>query len=95
MSVDMVERPKLERVDRWNQRAAKVGQLIIDARRDARGDGAADEAVALEVAQSERQHALRDGGDLAPQLVEAPTAGAERRDDEHGPFVADALEQGR
>ena len=46
---DMLERPELEAVKRTNERLAQLGQLIIDPWRNGRGDGAADQAVALEV----------------------------------------------
>src|SRR6266404_3314960 len=73
---------------------AKPGQLVIDARRDGRRDRAVDETVALEVAQGQREHALRYARDLAAKLVEALRALAERADDEHGPLVADPRQQG-
>src|SRR5205823_2214424 len=91
---DIVERPLREAGDRLLQRMAKLGQCIIDARRNAWRDGPADETVALEVAQCERQHALRNAGNFAPELVETPRPLAERRDDKHGPFVADPRQQG-
>src|SRR5690348_6885440 len=69
-------------------------QLIVDARRDGGSHGAVDEAVALEVAQCQRQHPLRHARDLAPQLVETLRPGPQGLDDEHGPLVADARKQG-
>src|SRR6185437_14044016 len=51
-------RPIPERADRAPERLAELGEPIFDARRDFRVDGAGHEAVALEVAQGQRQHAL-------------------------------------
>ena len=49
--LDILERPLRKAVDRLQQRTAKLGQLIVDARRDGRRDRAVDDAVALEVAK--------------------------------------------
>ena len=58
-----LRRPFAERMDRHQQVAAELGQLIVDARRDRRKDGAGDEAVALQAAQRGGQHLLRDAAD--------------------------------
>ena len=65
IALDVAARPFAERIDRHQQLAAEVGQLVVDARRDRRKDGARDEAVALQVAQRRRQHLLRDAADHA------------------------------
>ncbi|OWK20814.1 hypothetical protein AJ88_25435 [Mesorhizobium amorphae CCBAU 01583] len=74
---------------------AKLGQLIVDTRRDGRKHGAGDEAVALQPAQSGGQHLLRNAAHGAAQFVEAQRSVAELADDEHGPFVADTLQDFR
>src|SRR4051812_36737933 len=78
--LDVVERPGSEGADRFLEGMAKLRQLVIDARRDARGDRPADQPIALKIAQRERQHPLRYAGNLAPQLVEAPGPLCQRSD---------------
>jgi hypothetical protein len=52
-----------------------------------------DQAVAFEVAQRERQHALADAVDLAVQFGEPQHAVTEQFDDEQRPLVAQAIEE--
>jgi len=88
----MPERPCAERPDRLSQRTAERGELVIDARRDRRRDGARHEPVALEAAQREREHALRDAADRALDLTEATRTVGELHDEQHAPLIAHARE---
>lgn len=78
-------------------RAAKVvahrRQRIFDLRRRRGRDRSGDEAVALEVAQREGQHLLRDARDLAPDRVEAHRAARKGAHREQCPLVADPREK--
>src|SRR6202163_2688026 len=73
----MFVRPFAQRFDRLPQPAAEIGQLIIDPRRNGREYGAGDQAVALQAAQRQGQHPLRDAADHALDLVEAARATSE------------------
>src|SRR3954447_11091233 len=55
-------------------------------------DGPRDDAVTLELAQRQREHALRDAVDRALELAEPAAAFAEEADHQHAPLVADAVE---
>src|SRR5258705_8077755 len=59
------------------ERSAELGERVVDARRNRRVDGARHHAVALEAAQRERQHPLRNALDGAAKLAEALRAVAE------------------
>src|SRR6185312_16261099 len=85
----ILTRPGAELAHRLEQRAAEPGQFVIDARRNAGRHRAREQPVTLEGAQRERQHALRDRAQRLAQFIEALRSVAERRDDQHGPFVAD------
>src|SRR5579862_5124861 len=85
----IAQRPGAERRDRLQQVAAERRERIIDARRDGRKHRARHQTVALEPAQRQGQHALRDAADRAPQLVEAQRAVAKPADHQNRPFVAD------
>lgn len=91
----VLARPFAERADRHEQLVAKVGQLIVDAWRNGREHGPGDEAVALKTAQCGGQHLLRNAADGAAQFVEAQRSVTELADDEHGPLVADTLQDFR
>src|SRR6185312_16682894 len=84
----VLARPRAEPADRFQQRAPQPGELVIDARWNRGEHRARDQPVALERAQGERQHALRDAPKRAAQFVEALRPRPERRDDQHGPLVA-------
>src|SRR6185369_3050901 len=75
--LDIVHRPGGEAADRLLKGLAELGQLIVDPRRNRRGDRAADQTVALEIAKGQRQHALRYTWDLAAELIEALRSAAE------------------
>ena len=70
-AVDVLDRPVSERLDRFAQADAEFGQFVINPRRDGRGDGAGEEAVAFEAAQAQRQHALGNAIDRAFEFGEA------------------------
>jgi len=69
--------------------AAQARKLIVDARRDGGMDSARDQAVALQLAQRERQHALRDIADRTAYFIEAHRTTGEEFHDQHRPLVAD------
>ena len=71
---------------------AQRRERVLHARRHDRVDRARHEPVALELAQRDGQHPLRDPVDLAPQLVEAQRAPFEQRDRQQRPLVRDAVE---
>src|SRR5258708_18756922 len=81
--------PYCARFDRLPPAAAEIGQFVIHARRNGREHRARHQAVALEPAQRQGQHPLRDAADHALDLVEAARAASEQHDDEHAPFIAD------
>jgi hypothetical protein len=85
----MRERPFAERHHWHREPAPEIGQLVIDPRRDGRKHRARHQAVALQPAQGQRQHPLRDAVDHALQLIEAARSVAQQHDDQHAPFVAD------
>ena len=89
---DVVLRPRLEVLDRVEQRVAEVGQRVVDADRDGRRHGAGDQAVALQGAQGLGQHLLADPGQLPGQLGEPQRAVGERRDHQGHPLVGDPVE---
>jgi hypothetical protein len=55
-------------------------------------DGSRDDAIAFETAQRYREHSGGDAVDRAVQFGEALGSLPEQIDDQHRPFVADALE---
>src|SRR6185503_17836957 len=85
----VLPRPQPNAADRFEQRAAELGQLVFHLRRDGREYGAGDEPVALQAPQGERQHALRDRAERATDFVEAPRTLTELDDNQNGPLVAD------
>jgi hypothetical protein len=89
-ALSILHGPLAEGADRNQQFAAERRQLIVDARRNRREDGAADEAVAFEAAQRRGQHLLRDAADRTLDLAEALGAITEVTHDQHRPFIADA-----
>src|SRR5258708_98001 len=78
--------------DRVDERRAERRQAIFDRHRDGWVGGARDDAVAFEVAQRDREHALADVGYGAADVHEAHGAAGQQVDDEQRPFVADAVE---
>src|SRR5437588_8496313 len=81
--------PIAERRDWFQQIAPERGQSIVDAWRNYRKHRARDQSVALEPAQGQGQHALRDATDRTPQFIEPQGTAAELGDHKHRPFVAD------
>src|ERR1700738_641668 len=78
--------------DRVDERRAERRQAIFNRHRDGRVGGATDDAVAVEVAQRDREHALADVGYGAADVHEAHGLAGQELDDEQRPFVADAVE---
>ena len=75
--------PFEQRVERRAHRLSPLGQVVFDLGRHLRIDGAADDAVALELAELLDQHLLRDGRDRSLQLREAQDAAREEVEDDH------------
>ena len=71
---------------------AHRSQGVVDPRWDDRVDLTADEAVALQAAQSHGEHPLADPVDRPEQFREPTRPVAQPGDDEDGPLVADAVE---
>src|SRR5438270_9915129 len=84
--------PADQRIDRVDERLAERRQTILDRHRDGWVGGALDDAVALEVAQRDREHTLADARYRAADVHEAPGAAVQQVDDEQRPFIADAVE---
>src|ERR1700731_2070683 len=76
------------------QGAAELGQFVIHTLRSGGEDGPRHQAVSLQSTQREREHPLGDAADHPPDLIEALRAIAEQDDDEHGPLVAYARQNG-
>src|SRR4051794_34726617 len=77
------------RLDDRDERAALLGQLVLDARRDL-GEGlAGDDALLLERAQAQAQRPGRDAFQRALQLAEALAAVGQVADHEERPLAAD------
>src|ERR1700716_222154 len=74
--------PADQPIDRVDERRAERRQAILDRHRHAWVGGALDDAVALEVAQRDREHALADAGYRAANVHEAPRAAVQQVDDE-------------
>src|SRR5581483_10603868 len=87
-------RPTSQRHYRLRQAAPEIGELVVDPWRNGRKYSPRDQSIALEPAQGQRQHPLRDAANHALDLVEALRAVAEHHDHEHAPFIADAGEDG-
>ena len=89
---EIVPEPDVEFLEAAQGIAAQFSRLVFDAWRNFGKIVARDEAVALEIAQSKRQHALGDSVDLSLQGGKAkPVSFGERKapQDRNGPFVAE------
>ena len=84
----MLHRPAHQATNRLEQGRAQVGELILHLRWHDRVDGPLHEAVALELTESEGQHALTDAFDLSPKLGETTSALVEHGDHEDRPLVS-------
>lgn len=84
--------PAAKRTERLDQSPAKAGKRIFNPRRDHRKNFASDETVALEAAQSLRQHFLGDAADLAVEFGVAHCLFREQLNRNRRPFVGDAIE---
>src|SRR5690242_7860387 len=90
--VVVVGGPADQRGDDLVQSAAQRGEGVLDARRDLGVGGAGDQAVLVELAKGEAEHALGNAGDLPLQVGVAQRSGLQDRDDQQAPLVADAVE---
>jgi hypothetical protein len=71
---------------------AHLGQLVLDARRRFREVVAQEESITFQVAQSEREHPLRDAFYASFQSREVQPVTRRKgkvRHDKNGPFVAE------
>lgn len=84
--------PSCERHDGDEQGTPGPCQSVIHPRRSRRCHGPSDQRVALEAAQRQREHPLRDSIDRTPKLVEPQRTIAKDGNDENAPFVADPFE---
>ena len=84
--------PVIQGTERNEQRSAQIGQLVVDPGRHGGVDGTADQSIALQTAQGEREHALADALDGAVQLVEAVRPLTEEDDDQDTPLVSHTVE---
>jgi hypothetical protein len=73
--------------------AAERCELVFDARRDDGIDGAPDQPVTFHLTYGFGEHLLADAGDEPAELGEANRAVLLKDfEDQHGPFVGDALD---
>lgn len=72
----------------WLERLAELGQLVLDLRRDLGEDGALDDAVRLELAQLQGDHARGGRGCDAAEGVEAQPAVQHVEDRDRLPHAA-------
>src|SRR5712691_4872082 len=84
--------PTDQGIDRLDERRAQRRQAVLDSYRYGRVGGALDDAVAFEMAQRHREHALTDVGQRASDVHEPPGPAVQEGNDEHRPLVADAVE---
>ena len=85
-------RPVDQRHDGLQQRSSHVSEFVIDAWRNGRKHRSRDQSIALQPAQGQRQHPLRNAVDAALQLVETPWAVSQHGDDVEAPLVAYAIQ---
>ena len=88
----MLDRPAHQTTYRLEQCRTEIGEPIFDLRGNHRVDRAFDEAIALELAKRQRQHALADAFDLPPKFGEAPGALVEHRNHQDRPLVPDPVQ---
>lgn len=73
------------------QAIAKIGEAVVDVRRNDGVHGASDEAVGLHPAKGLGEHLLADVADELAEMGEADGAMlGEDVEDEHGPLVGNA-----
>jgi hypothetical protein len=87
-------RPGAERLDGLSERVPEPGQPVLDAWWYGRVLGPADVAIALQAAQCQSQHSVRDTADETLDLIEALGTIAQQNDDENAPLVAHACQDG-
>ena len=76
------------------QRAPQIGERILHFRRHLAIDLAADQAIALQFAQVQGQHALRGARQAAAQLIEPPGAIQQLEQDDQLPATVDHRQRG-
>src|SRR5262249_43212252 len=79
-------------VDRWDELAAKVRERVLHGRGGRRLDGAADDAVGLELLKSCGERLAGDPLEVVAQLVESARAVAQVPDDVWRPGAAEQRE---
>ncbi len=84
--------PRIQRIERRQQRFPKGRQSVLDTRRLCVEDATCEKPVALQGAQSLRQHSFGDIGHRALQIVEAPWAPGEREQNQRRPLVPNVIE---
>lgn len=90
----MLLAPFRHRQDDVFERAAVVGELVLDRDGLRVVDGAFHEAVDLELAQFFREHLRADADDVTLQLAEpALVVEAQRADDRNFPFAAEQVQR--
>ena len=85
--------PFLSPCERRDEGAAQVGEFILDPWGDLRCDGAGDQAVFFQPTEGLGEHFLRNPIHPGFKLAESLGAVLQCADDEHGPPVADAVEE--
>src|SRR5919202_456573 len=89
---ELRQAPGGERVDGRAERAAAVGQLVLDARRALAVGAAFDEAFALQALQALGQDVGRDLLGRIEKLAETALAGQQVADHQQRPAIADHVE---
>src|SRR5215212_9661394 len=85
-------RPQAKTADRFKQGAAQPGELIIHARGNCRKNSAGNQTVALQAAQRQGQHALRNAAERAANLIEPFPTTPQFAYYQHRPFVTHTRE---
>ena len=90
----MSTRPQTERFHSLPQGAAEFGQFVIHTLRRGGEDSPRHQAVSLQSALREREHPLRNTADHPLDFIKALRAIAEQDDDQHGPLLPYARQNG-
>ena len=88
----MFFRPTAETLQRFDQGATQPGEGVFHLGRHHWMNGAPDQAVALQTAQSLGQHFLRDAANLALQFDISLGPMGQDLNNKGGPFVGDAIQ---
>src|SRR5688572_11702029 len=87
-----LERPFEELLNRVEQRAPKLSELVLDLRRAHGVNRARHIAVPFQITQLTGEHAVRDISDESLDLVESFGAVFEHGEDQKTPLVSDLIE---